>query len=260
MPRVKQDTKTFKEPQYWTLLSEKDQQDYIELRDQLFNPQYKNRRNQSNEVFKNVIDLIKRFVVKNDENDWKRSLVCGTIWLKDSIAINTHQLRLLVDKCKSSINGSFQAIGYSTIPAGTDSAKELIAKFPFMRDNFGELRQWTIRQKSNTVSIQETPKEEIKSSLRLHPKIENPTTSIEKVDSDIDSQFELFTDKISPPPDFSVFANDAFGLNFSSYIEPSPSPDLPDEISPISFDQDPFVFLMKPENLDNIHDIFGSNE
>ena len=80
-------------------------------------------------------------------NDFKRSLVCGIVWLKNGIAINTHQLSILINKCKSSINGSFQSLGYGTIPTGCGTSNELITTFPFMRTNFAELRQWTMRMK-----------------------------------------------------------------------------------------------------------------
>ncbi|KAH0795417.1 potassium/sodium hyperpolarization-activated cyclic nucleotide-gated channel 1 [Histomonas meleagridis] len=136
-----------KKPNYWELLTEEDQVQYIELQKKFSTSEYKNRRNKSKETFQNLIDQIKGFVVRNDGNVIQRSLVCGIVWLEHGIAINTHQLCLLTGKCKSSINGSFQSIGYGTIPVGTDSSNELINTFPFLKNNFPELRQWTIRQK-----------------------------------------------------------------------------------------------------------------
>ena len=134
-------------PKYWNLLNESDKEGYWQLRSALASPICKNRRNKSIQTFNDVINTIKAYVVRKDEGDLGRSLVCGIIWLEDGIAINTHQLRMIISKCKSSINGSFQALGYGTIPTGADSAGELIRKFPFMRNNFAELRQWTVRQK-----------------------------------------------------------------------------------------------------------------
>lgn len=134
------------DPKYWNLLSEEDREDYRKLRQTLSSPSCKNRRNHSIETFREVVSTIKSYVQKDDENEWKRSLVCGIIWLSDTIAINTHQLRLLTSKCKSSINGSFQALGYGTVPTGADSCGELIKKYSFMKNKFSELRQWTVRQ------------------------------------------------------------------------------------------------------------------
>jgi hypothetical protein len=93
-----------------------------------------------------MLDLIKAYAVRSDSDDLSRSLVCGIVWLSSGIAVNIQQLKLLSSKCKSSINGSFVQLGYLPIPSGADTAGELIQKFPFMKDQFSELRQWTIRQ------------------------------------------------------------------------------------------------------------------
>ncbi|KAH0802455.1 potassium/sodium hyperpolarization-activated cyclic nucleotide-gated channel 1 [Histomonas meleagridis] len=136
-----------KKPNYWELLTEEDKVRYLELQKKFSSSEYKNRRNKSKETFQTLIDQIKSFVVRDDGNIIQRSLVCGIVWLDHGIAINTHQLCLLTDKCKSSINGSFQLIGYGTVPVGAESSSDLINTFPFLKNNFPELRQWTIRQR-----------------------------------------------------------------------------------------------------------------
>lgn len=136
-----------KMPNYFNQLTEEEKKEYLELRQRLSMPGCKNRRNKSNETFMDIIKTIKKFVNGNSEREIERSLVCGIVWLDNGIAINTHQLSLITNKCKSSINGSFQALGYGTTPTGTESSTELIAKFSFMKKNFGELRQWTVRKK-----------------------------------------------------------------------------------------------------------------
>jgi hypothetical protein len=93
-----------------------------------------------------MLEAIKAFAVRDDEDDWKRCIVCGVIWLPGSIAINTRQLRLLIDKCKSSINGSLQRMGYSSVTSRGDTSKQLIEFVPKLPGNFSELRQWTVRQ------------------------------------------------------------------------------------------------------------------
>ncbi|KAK8866480.1 hypothetical protein M9Y10_009444 [Tritrichomonas musculus] len=264
MVRVANSTeKKFSDPQYFDLLPESDKKEYIELRNQLFDPKYKNRRNKSHEAFREVVQSIEKFVVKHDGNDWKRSLVCGIIWLDQSIAINTHQLRLLVDKCKSSINGSFQDLGYKTVPTGADSAKELITKFPFMRNNFSELRQWTIRQKSpSTTLLTDEIIEEIKKSEK---EISKNTTSIENntfSNQNKTGSYTLFydnQDEITPPPDLIGHDfDDAFSFNFPSIIDESSSK-LSNEIDNFPstvFLDDTLSFL--PNFNSNQNDIFSS--
>ena len=134
-------------PMYWDLLSEPDKRSYLFLRQTLASPTCKNRRNRSAQTFSEILEGIKTFVVRGEEKgDHDRSLVCGICWLNDKIAINTRQLRLILSKCKSSINGSFQQLGYGTIPTGADSSTELVKYFPELENNFPQLRQWTVRQ------------------------------------------------------------------------------------------------------------------
>ena len=133
-------------PMYWEKLSDPDKRSYIFLRQTLASPNCKNRRNRSAQTFSEILQGIKTYVVRGEPSDHDRSLVCGVCWLNDKIAINTRQLRLILSKCKSSINGSFQQLGYGTIPTGADSSAELINYFPELENNFPQLRQWTVRQ------------------------------------------------------------------------------------------------------------------
>lgn len=134
-------------PNHYDTLCENDKIEYNHLRKQLSLPGCKNRRNGSNEAFLETLLAIKAYVVRNDGRDINRSLVCGITWFDDGgIAINTHQLSLLINKCKSSINGSFQSLQYGSNPTGADTSPEIVSKFPFLKGNFAELRQWTIRK------------------------------------------------------------------------------------------------------------------
>jgi hypothetical protein len=139
-------------PKYWDLLSSDDQHLYITLQETVSAPTRKNRRNRSLQTFGEIIDAIKSFVIRNDSDDWKRSLVCGICWLSADgpIGINTRQLRLLVSKCKSSINGSFQLLGFGNVSTGTDCSVSISRIFPVLRHNFSELRQWTLRHSDDT--------------------------------------------------------------------------------------------------------------
>jgi hypothetical protein len=132
-------------PLYWALLSDSDKAAYLAMRQSLSSSAWKHRRNHSKEVSLDIVATIRGFVMRSDADDWKRGLVCGICWLNTSIAINTRQLRLLLSKCKSSINAMFHAIGYSTVPTTNDYAGALATLFPVIKDNFGELRKWTIR-------------------------------------------------------------------------------------------------------------------
>lgn len=136
-------------PNFFDLLAEQDKIEYFKLKSSLEITSVKRNRGHRIEAFGAILDEIRQFVDKGDENDWKRSLVCGVCWMDNMIAINTRQLRFLVTKCKSSINGSLQRLGYLTNPSHAESWKMFISKIPFLKDNYNELRQWTIRCKNN---------------------------------------------------------------------------------------------------------------
>lgn len=133
-------------PNFWNLLSETDMYNYRLLQAALDAGCTKRNRGHRIEAFDAILDAIKRYTEQNDENDWKRSIVCGICWMDNMIAINTRQLRLLINKCKSSINGSLQKLGFLTNPSHSESWKVLFERIPYLKDNFCELRQWTIRR------------------------------------------------------------------------------------------------------------------
>jgi hypothetical protein len=105
----------------------------------------RNRRGKRLEGFSELLGSIRSFCIRNREDDWKRCLVCGVCWLPSGLAINNRQLSLLINKCKSSINGSLQKMGYSTLQSRTESTGALCDSIPLLRDNFNELREWTVR-------------------------------------------------------------------------------------------------------------------
>jgi hypothetical protein len=132
-------------PMFFHLLDESDQARYTELRAQLRNSEKRYKRNKRIEGLQDALDAIQAFAVRSQPDDWKRSLVCGVCWLGPDIAINIRQLRLLVDKCKSSINGALSKMGYGAAPLKAPVA--LLAHIPFLKGNFVEQRQWTVRRR-----------------------------------------------------------------------------------------------------------------
>ena len=134
-------------PSFFEFLSPDDQKRYHELRNILSSSDNKYKRNQRVKTFQNAIDMIKEFCCRGDGDDWKRYLVCGICWIDMDIAINTRQLRLLIDKCKSSINGALAKMGYGSEIIRGEGSQSLISKIPFLKGNFVEQRQWTIRKR-----------------------------------------------------------------------------------------------------------------
>lgn len=133
-------------PKYIHLLSEADKIGYQFLRNKLSLSIAKIQRNKRIESFADLIDSIKQYCIRGDANDWRRCLVCGICWLGDSIAINTHQLKMLIFKCKSSINGSLHKMGYSANVNRNIAISMLLYYFPMLQNSINDLRAWTVRQ------------------------------------------------------------------------------------------------------------------
>jgi hypothetical protein len=70
-------------------------------------------------------------------------LLVGVAFAGPYICVNTRQLKLLVSRCKSSINGSFQQLGYTSMRA--KSGELLGGILPSLAKEAAALRQWTVR-------------------------------------------------------------------------------------------------------------------
>jgi hypothetical protein len=137
------------DPQYWELLSDDDKSAYNQLkRDFAMGSVRRGSRPNTSDTFDGMLEAIRLFAERDDGNNWRRFLVCGLCWMDNAIAINTRQLRLLISRCKSSINGSFQKLGYTASTSHSDSWKILFPHIPLLKDHFNDLRQWTIRYRT----------------------------------------------------------------------------------------------------------------
>jgi hypothetical protein len=133
-------------PQFFDLLSPADQEGYQKLRALVSSESCRHNRHHRLDTFSEVLSSIRSFCEKGDADDGLRSLVCGVCHLSDSIAVNVRRLRLLVEKCKSSINGSFQRMGCLPFLGKTASLDILAERMPQIRGNHAELREWSFRK------------------------------------------------------------------------------------------------------------------
>ena len=132
-------------PMFYWMMSDADKYQYNCLRYSIATTASKNQRNKRISTFNEAMDAIKMFAIRGDANDKLRSLVCGICWLNEGIAINTHQLKTLLGKCKSSINGSLQKIGFSSNLSRAETTNAMTRFFPFLNENSSELRKWSVR-------------------------------------------------------------------------------------------------------------------
>lgn len=135
------------QPDYLDLLSDEDVKVYNCLRKNLSSAECRNNRFRRLEHFVDMLETITNFTNKGNDDDWKRQLVCGVVKLSDGIAVNNHQLSILLGKCKSSINGTLQRMKYAPFPLNLRCTSELVERIPRLKNNYSELRQWTMRRR-----------------------------------------------------------------------------------------------------------------
>ena len=223
-------------PLYWEKLSTQDQNEYKIMKEMLSSSKCKNRRNKSAETFQDVLNTIKLYVMRGDGNDLNRGIVCGLYWDGNDLAINTRQLRILLDRCKSSINGSLQMIGYTSPSSNSDQSTKLINIFPQWKDRFQEMRQWTIRHQ---------PKEEIQTTHSLSAQYIERTIDLKGKLSQLTEQKTTYYE--SAPPDLNFGDNDD-GCSIKIEASETLDTDFTDDISfnyppseQLSFENDSLV-------------------
>jgi hypothetical protein len=132
-------------PRHWELLVPEDQQEYLMLRAQFHEEILKSRRGERIDVLVQRLKSIRSFINRDVLSQWKRSLVCGIIFLDNALGINIQQLRNLLGKCKSSINGSLQQLSYVAKPSTREIDSEIARSIPVLKNDRAELKKWTIR-------------------------------------------------------------------------------------------------------------------
>ena len=191
-------------PQFYEKLSSDDKLKYDEMKNILGSPDHRYNRNKRIVTFNEMLDTIKEYCVKEDIDDWKRFLVCGICWMNNEIAINTRQLRILLGKSKSSINGAFAKMGYETIPSKGNDTEPLIQKIPFLKGNFSEFRQWTVRRPSSGIAKSPRPvlKTDLVSATPIMPTFQGKkqTYSISQFPSPLPVQAKEETLQFDYPP------------------------------------------------------------
>jgi hypothetical protein len=128
-------------PTFWRILSDADRDGYLRLRLHIATAE------SGQSGFADAVDMVRQFVVRKDGDDAKRSAACGICWIEDKIALNVRELRLLLGKCKSTVNGRLHKRGFSTVLCRAVTSEIVVRAMPLLADNKAELKRWTVRQR-----------------------------------------------------------------------------------------------------------------
>ncbi|OHT05685.1 hypothetical protein TRFO_05824 [Tritrichomonas foetus] len=212
-------------PEYFDYLTDEEKEQYHMLQKNVGAPENRYTRNRRLATLRESFEEIRKFCIRNDENDWKRCMVCGICWFNNNIAINIRQLRMIINKSKSTINGALAKMGYVTVPTKGDDANELISTIPYLDGKYFEMRQWTIRKMKGKPEDEEEQKkmlssEEEKQFYSFMEENEN-FNNIESVDFDVNfEEPEFWFNDFSFTHDAQeIDFNNKFGFNLSTHYE-----------------------------------------
>lgn len=229
-------------PLHLELLSPADIKDYLVMRGNFSVEVNKSKKGERRESFINTLKIIRSYIERNDFNDWKRAMVCGIIFLNpdnnrccqanflsSAVAINIQQLRLLLGKCKSSINGSLQQLGYQSLsssPIGSKLHEEVLRKVPYFQQDLSELKKWTFRENESLSRIHSLPLPQISLSTLINNKSNQSKTdfsanSNQKV-SNPSSPSNLF---LYPLPIINKYQKEALPTPLINIPSPSTPPE-----------------------------------
>lgn len=138
-------------PKYFELLNSEDRRKFLVLRETLSSQACRNCRNKRVETFGEILTVVHMFCSRNDEDDWKRFLACGVCWYQQYFCINIRQFHLLIDKCKSSINGSLHRLHFVMVPNRVQCMRIITDAIPYLREHPGEAREWSVRELQKSV-------------------------------------------------------------------------------------------------------------
>lgn len=129
----------------WDLLPEADKEIYTTLRTAFQSTTKSTSREQKKIQFKSEIRSILDFIESSDRDREDRSIVSGIAFTGPFICVNTRQLKNLIGKCKSSINGCFQQLGYVAVKTKPKARTVVLSILPSLHGDPGAQRQWTVR-------------------------------------------------------------------------------------------------------------------
>ncbi|OHT10608.1 hypothetical protein TRFO_20011 [Tritrichomonas foetus] len=127
------------------ILSADDYEHFLLLKSTLSSHICRNCRNRRIESFNEMLFAINNFVKRNNEDIWKRALMCGALWYNSYLCVNIRQLSKLLEKCKSSINGSFQRCSLVAINDRTKMRSILNDALPFLKNSPEMVKMWSVR-------------------------------------------------------------------------------------------------------------------
>lgn len=130
---------------YWNHLSQSDKAEFLKLRNQLHQSQKTSVKDRRLVSFSNEMTTILQFLEQSESGREWRCILAGVAFAGPFICVNTRQLKNFLGRCKSSINGSFQQLGYVAVRTKSKAKSCVLSVIPSLANDPNLLRQWTVR-------------------------------------------------------------------------------------------------------------------
>jgi len=135
--------------QYWGALSQEDRNEFIRLRASFHHGQKISSKDRRIVTFSKELTVVLKFLERSSENMENRCILAGVCFVGPIVCVNTRQLKAFLSRCKSSINGSFQQLGFVALRTKSKARNCVLTALPSLQNNQNILRQWTVRYASD---------------------------------------------------------------------------------------------------------------
>jgi hypothetical protein len=146
-----------------------DKSEYLCLVRLLAAAEDRNKRNLGLPTFIKHLEMIHRFVQRGDNHDALRGCICGIEFGVRSFLINTRQLRKLMFRSKSCLNGCFQRIGYSVARCQSDVTAVFADILPPTKQTVFSPRQWCVRKADENATVTFAPNADLDFARACRP-------------------------------------------------------------------------------------------
>jgi hypothetical protein len=185
-------------------LSHADQADYLQLANFFAFCDDRNKRNLGMSTFAKHLDMIHSFVCRGDACDTIRGVVCGIEFGTNSFLLNTRELKRLMFRSKSCMNGCFQRLGYTVCRPSRDLPSLFAEIVPGCGSHFFTARQWCVRKAGAAAQVTFAPSTAVDFVGSSEPEESAPPvqeTRGKKFDAGSAFLFDIHNLLNHPPPD-----------------------------------------------------------
>ncbi|KAH0789761.1 hypothetical protein GPJ56_006263 [Histomonas meleagridis] len=138
---------------YWNKLDQADKLEFQSLRRRFHQNQKISSKDPRLISFSNDLCEILRFIEHPGPGRENRTILAGVAFSGPFICVNTRQLKNFLGRCKSSINGSFQQLGYVALKTKSKARTCVLSLIPSLMNDQNTLRQWTVRCASSNAKF-----------------------------------------------------------------------------------------------------------